>query len=62
MDKQFIIINSVELERSTETNNALLAEGDPATPRAALVSLRLEMTTYFQRTGREEGATNSTAH
>ena len=63
MDKQFFIINSVELERSTETNNALPAEGDPATgARAALVSLRLEMTTYFQRTAREEGATNGTAH
>ena len=63
MDQQFIIINSVELERSTETNNALPAEGDPTSGvRAALVSLRLEMTTYFQRASREEGATNTPAH
>jgi Tfp pilus assembly protein PilO len=49
--KQFIIINSVELERSTETNNApVVVEGDSGnTPRSALVSLRLELTTYFQR-------------
>ena len=54
---QFIIINSVELERSTETNNSLPAEGDSATgARVSPVSLRLEMTTYFQRTDRGVGA------
>jgi len=61
-DKQFIIINSVELERSTETNNLLPVEGEPATgSRIPPVSLRLEMTTYFQRAAREADAT-STAH
>jgi len=61
-DKQFIIINSVELERSTETNNLLPVEGEPATAmRIPPVSLRLEMTTYFQRAARETDAT-STAH
>jgi Tfp pilus assembly protein PilO len=60
---QFIIINSVELERSTETNNLLPAEGEAATAaRVSPVSLRLEMTTYFQRSAREDGATNTTAH
>jgi len=46
-DKQFVIINSVELERSTGTNSLVAGEGKPA--GAALVSLRLEMSTYFQR-------------
>lgn len=49
MDKQFIIINSVELESATETNIAPAVEGGPAVPRGSLVSLRLEMATYFQR-------------
>ena len=62
-NKQFIIINSVELERSTETNNSPSAEGDPGSAtRGTLVSLRLEMTTYFQRGSREDGANNSAPH
>ena len=60
---QLIIINSVELERSTDTNNSLPAEGGPtAGARGALVSLRLEMTTYFQRAAREDGTNNATAN
>lgn len=55
--KQFIIINSVELERSTETNNVVAIEAAPSDGgRSSLVSLRLEMSTYFQRTPRAEGA------
>lgn len=46
-DKQFVIINSVELERSTDTNSLVAGEGKPA--GATPVSLRLEMATYFQR-------------
>ncbi len=62
-NQQFIIINSVELERSTETTNLLPAEGEPTTGnRVSPVSLRLEMTTYFQRTAREEGAADGTVH
>jgi Tfp pilus assembly protein PilO len=61
-NKQFIIINSVELERSTETNNLPSAEGDPTSAsRGALVSLRLEMATYFQRGSAENNATNVVA-
>ena len=61
-NQQFIIINSVELERSTETTNVLPAEGEPTTgTRVSPVSLRLEMTTYFQRTGREESSVEGTA-
>ncbi len=47
--KQFIIINAIELERATETNNVSSAEGDAAGgARASLVSLRLDMATYFK--------------
>ena len=53
--KQFVIINAVELERSTETNIQPVAEeGSPAPAPNAGVSLRLDMATYFQRSG--EGA------
>lgn len=56
-NKQFVIINSVELERSTETNSSASTEGGPATEtRGSLVSLRLEMSTYFQRGSDEEVA------
>jgi Tfp pilus assembly protein PilO len=49
-NRQFIIINSVELERSTEGNNLLTDEsGTAASGKGSLVSLRLEMATYFQR-------------
>ena len=48
--RQFVIINSVELERATETNNPPSIEGEPAgASGGALVSLRLEMAIYFQR-------------
>jgi Tfp pilus assembly protein PilO len=61
-NKQFVIINSVELERSTETNNLPSAEGDPTSgARPALVSLRLEMTTYFQRASQGDVANNAVA-
>jgi len=54
---QFVIINSVELERSTETNAPLGAEGEATgTARPTAVSLRLGMSTYFQR-----GSTEATA-
>jgi Tfp pilus assembly protein PilO len=43
--KVFLVVNAVELERATE-HNAIAAEGSP---RASLVSLRLDMATYFQR-------------
>lgn len=49
-NKQFVIINSVELERSTETGSSTLPEGSPeSAAKPSLVSLRLEMATYFQR-------------
>ncbi len=63
MDKQFVIINSVELERSTETNSSPSAEGESTgAARGTLVSLRLEMATYFQRGASEEAGTSSVTH
>jgi len=63
MDRQFVIINSVELERSTETNSSPSIEGAvTSAPRATPVSLRLEMATYFQRGAPEEAGTNSVTH
>jgi Tfp pilus assembly protein PilO len=59
-DKQFVIINSVELERSTDTNSLVASEGKPA-GGAALVSLRLEMATYFQRGAAESNDSNALA-
>lgn len=62
-NRQFVIINSVELERATETNSSPSAEGEPTgTPRGVLVSLRLEMATYFQRGATEYAAVSSVAH
>ncbi|MBC8030313.1 MAG: hypothetical protein H7Z16_09395 [Pyrinomonadaceae bacterium] len=62
-DKQFIIINSVELESATETNAPTPVEGSPATSaRGTLVSLRLEMATYFQRSGAESLRLDAVSH
>lgn len=62
-NKQFIIINSVELERSTETNSTPVVEGEATTgTRGSMVSLRLEMTTYFQRAAPQGSSDNVTAH
>lgn len=51
--RQFLIINSVELENATASN--ALPTGETAAPRAGqkggIVSLRLDMATYFQREG-----------
>ena len=46
---KFIIINAVELERATETNAPVSAEGATGATRSSNVSLRLDMATYFQR-------------
>ena len=46
--KQFVVINSVELERATETNTAGGAEAGSGS-QSSMVSLRLDMATYFQR-------------
>lgn len=49
MSKQFIIINAIELERATETNSVASLDAAAASgARNSLVSLRLDMATYFQ--------------
>jgi len=53
--KQFVVINSVELERATETNSAVGADAGGGS-RVAPVSLRLDMATYFQRRAGERSA------
>ncbi len=45
--KQFIIVNAIELERATQTNTPESAATSGG--RGSLVSLRLDMATYFQR-------------
>ena len=45
----FVIINAVELERATETGGGATNDTD----RSSLVSLRLDMATYFQRSDPE---------
>jgi hypothetical protein len=60
-NKQFIIINSVELERSNEANNSPAVEGEAAGgARGALISLRMEMTSYFKRASGQDAANDST--
>jgi len=62
-NRQFVIINSVELERATETNTLPSAEGEPTSgARGALVSLRLEMATYFQRGSTEDTSASAGVH
>jgi Tfp pilus assembly protein PilO len=51
--KQFIVINAIELERATQANTPNTSTGGAG---ASLVSLRLEMATYFQRANSESGA------
>lgn len=48
--KQFVVINQVELQRANENNNAATsAEGAPSSPGGSLISLQLNLATYFQR-------------
>jgi len=56
--KQFIIINQVELQRANENSGSQVAGEGGTGSRGSLVSLQLNMATYFQRenaasTGRE---------
>ena len=56
--KQFVVINEVELQRATQNNGPVSVDDGTATPatpasgsgtRGSLVSLQLNMATYFQR-------------
>lgn len=53
---QFIIINGIELEKASDTNapTPVATEGSPASgSRGSLVSLRMDLATYFQRASGE---------
>src|ERR1044072_3850052 len=52
--KQFVVINEVERQRANENSAPASAEEGSSGTRGSLVSLQLNMTTYFQR---ENGAT-----
>jgi Tfp pilus assembly protein PilO len=47
--KQFVVINEVELQRALQNNAPASAEEGGSGTRGSLVSLQLNMTTYFQR-------------
>jgi Tfp pilus assembly protein PilO len=47
--KQFVVINQVELQRAQQDNAPLSAESGGSGTRASLVTLQLNMATYFQR-------------
>jgi hypothetical protein len=53
--KQFVVINTVELESVSDASRADAA-GGPAAARGGLVSLRLDMASYFRRAGAGAGA------
>ena len=64
---QFLIINTVEFENTSESNVGPVNDADLAgrlvVKKPSLVSLRLEMATYFQRGATESGATaNESIH
>lgn len=47
--RQFVIINEVELQRANENNSAVAVEDTAAGPKGSLISLQMNLTTYFQR-------------
>jgi Tfp pilus assembly protein PilO len=56
--KQFVIINQVELQRANENNTPASADEAASSPRGSLISLQINMTTYFLR----DNAANNRAH
>ena len=56
--RQFVVINEVELQRATQTNAPASAEegGAGSGTRGSLVTLQLNMATYFQRPGANDSA------
>jgi Tfp pilus assembly protein PilO len=56
--KQFVIIDQVELQRANENNAPASADENAANARGSLISLQMNMTTYFQR----DNAANTNAH
>jgi Tfp pilus assembly protein PilO len=62
---QFIVINAVELQGVTDVSAPVMTPEGEVVPapsgRGILVSLRLDMATYFRRAASEEAATSSPA-
>ena len=56
--KQFVVINEVELQRASQNNAPASAEegGGGSGTRGSLVTLQLNMATYFQRPGAADNA------
>ncbi|HSE17552.1 MAG TPA: GspMb/PilO family protein [Pyrinomonadaceae bacterium] len=59
--RQFVVINEVEIQRANDNNAPASADDGAANPagsgtRGSLVTLQLNMATYFQRPGAVEGA------
>jgi hypothetical protein len=56
--RQFVVINEVELQRATQNNAPASAEegGTGSGTRGSLVTLQLNMATYFQRPGAADSA------
>jgi len=56
--KQFVVINEVELQRASQNNAPASAEegGAGSGSRGSLVTLQLNMATYFQRPGAADNA------
>lgn len=55
--KQFVIINQVELQRANENSAPASADEAASSPGGSLISLQLNLATYFQR----ENAANTNA-
>jgi len=47
--KQFVVINQVELQRANENSAPASADESAAAPGGSLISLQLNLATYFQR-------------
>ncbi len=56
--RQFVVINQVELQRAQQDNVPVSTEESGSGTRASLVTLQLNMATYFQR---DNGATSAPA-
>jgi len=57
--RQFVIIDQVELQRANENNAPASADENASNARGSLISLQMNMTTYFRR---DNNATNTSAH
>lgn len=47
--KQFVVINQVELQRANDNNAPASADESASSPGGSLISLQLNLATYFQR-------------